>query len=126
MPYMIYVPYTDCAICLSRLSPFIRTLPRQPSVRGLDIIVLVLAGDNDGIRWFAVEGVGIPRVDGGVERICVDGSITDVGLIGVDELDDVEEVLGVVVTCLRFCEVESAGARSVGWRWWCFRGRSRG
>ena len=84
----------------------------------------MLAGNNDRIGQFAVEGVGVPRVDGGAERICVDGRIADVGFIGVDELDDGEKVLGVVVASLRFCEVEGAGARGVGWRRWCFRGRS--
>lgn len=86
--------------------------------------MLVLAGNNDGIRQFAVEGVGVPRVDGGAERTRADGRIADVGFVGVDELDDGEKVLGVVVASLRLCEVEGAGASGVGWRRWCFRSRS--
>ncbi len=115
------IPRIPTAHIASRRAPCIRTLPRQPSVRELDIVVLVLAGDNDGIGQFAIEGVGVPRVDGGAERICVDGRIANVGFIGVDELDDGEEVLGVVVAILRLCEVEGAGARGVGW--W-FRSRT--
>ena len=117
------IPRIPTAHIASRLAPFIRTLPRQPSVCELDIVVLVLAGNNDGIGQFAIEGVGVPRVDGGAERICVDGRIADVGFVGIDELDDGEEVLGVVVAILRLCKVEGAGARGVGW---CFLSRTGG
>ena len=80
----------------------------------------MLAGDNDGIGQFAVEGVGVTRVNGGAERVRVgDGRVSDVGLVCVDELDDGVKVLRVVGAVLRFGEVEGAGACGVGWRWWC-------
>lgn len=77
----------------------------------MDIIILVLPHNNDGVGQLAIKRVRICCIDKGAKGIVVvDGRIANVDFVGVDELDDGVEIGRVVSTGLRLCEVEGAGA----------------
>lgn len=88
-------------------------LPAQPAVRELDIIVLMLARDDERVRQFAVEGVAAAVADAGADGVRGRG-VADVGAAAVFEVDDGEEVAAVGFAVLRFGEVEGALACGVG------------
>lgn len=122
------IPRVPPAYIARRRPRLVCTLPHQRPVRELDVVVLVLADDDDGVGQLAGERVRVGGVDGGAEGVVsVNGGVADDIFGGVDEVDDGEEILGVVAeTGLRFGEVEGAGAWCVSWCWcwgrcrcWC-------
>lgn len=64
------------------------TMPAQGPVGELHVVVLVLAGDNEGVRQLAIEGVGITVVHGVANSVVVIvGSLADDGFVVVLQKD---------------------------------------
>ncbi len=92
------------------------TRPLQPPICKLDIIILMLTHNYNGMRQLREELEIIRHVDRSAVGLSAPGRDgADGGFAVVEERDGGEEILVIGGANLRFREVEGAGPGGVGW-----------
>lgn len=94
------------------------TLPAQRSIRKLDVIILMLARDDNRVRQLAGERIDATDIDAVAYRDRVRGRVdrrvANVVALAVFEVDDRKQVTAVKIAVLRLRQVKGALSCGVG------------